>query len=108
MVRQISVQDLAARLAAKAPVYLLDVRQAWEHEHAAIPGSILLPLPELHYRLGEVQPPAGALVVAYCHHGIRSMTAAALLAQSGIANVVSLNGGIDAWSCQIDPNLPRY
>jgi adenylyltransferase/sulfurtransferase len=59
-------------------------------------------------RVGEVQPPDGSLVVAYCHHGIRSQAAAALLLRAGIANVVSLAGGLDAWSILVDPSVPRY
>ena len=95
-------------LAANQHVYFLDVRQPWEHALAALPGNKLIPLPELAQRAGEVCPPRDALIVAYCHHGIRSQTAAAILQRMGITNVVSLTGGIDAWSTQVDPGLPRY
>ena len=67
----------------------------------------LIPLAELPARAAEVEPPDGALVVAYCHHGIRSLNAAALLAQAGI-EAVSLAGGIDLWSLQVDAKVPRY
>jgi adenylyltransferase/sulfurtransferase len=108
MVQQISVEELAAKLAAGEPVFLLDVRQPWEHEMAALPASLLIPLRELPERTAEIQPPRGALVVVYCHHGIRSLSAAAFLEQAGIRPVVSLAGGIDAWSSQVDPRIPRY
>ena len=108
MVQQISVQSLASKLSAGEPVYLIDVRQPWEHETVALPGSVLIPLHELPARLEEIQPPEGALVVAYCHHGIRSLSAAAFLEQAGVKPVASLAGGIDAWSLHIDPRLPRY
>jgi adenylyltransferase/sulfurtransferase len=108
MVQQISVQDLANKLTAGEPVYLIDVRQPWEHESAALPGSVLIPLNELATRTDEIQPPQGALVVAYCHHGIRSLSAAAFLEQAGVKPVASLAGGIDAWSLHVDPRLPRY
>lgn len=108
MVREIDVHDLARRLAAAEPLYLLDVRQPWEHELAALPGGVLVPLPELAARAGEVRPPPGAPVVVYCHRGIRSLSAAALLEGRGFANVVSLHGGIDAWSRHVDPAVPRY
>ncbi len=108
MVQQISVHDLAEKMTAGEPVYLLDVRQPWEHALAALPGSVLLPLAQLLSRAAEVQPPEGALIVAYCHHGIRSLSAAALLEHVGLRPVVSLAGGIDAWSCQVDPGVPRY
>jgi adenylyltransferase/sulfurtransferase len=106
MVREISVHDLAARLAAGAPTVLLDVREHWEHELCALPGSVLIPLGELAERIDEV--PRDAPVVAYCHHGVRSRGAAALLQAAGVPDVVSLAGGIDAWSRNVDGGVPRY
>lgn len=108
MVKQMSVRDLAAKLSAGEPVLLLDVRKPWEHESAALPGSQLIPLDELPHRAAEVKVPENGVVVAYCHHGIRSLSAAAFLEQAGVAPVVSLAGGIDAWSLHVDPKVPRY
>jgi rhodanese-related sulfurtransferase len=108
VVREIGPQELAALRAAGTPVYLLDVRQPWEHEAAALPGDRLIPLDQLAARAGEVDPPAGALVVVYCHHGIRSRSGAALLEHLGVPGAVSLAGGIDAWSQEVDPSVPRY
>ena len=105
MIQQIPVEELKRRLDAKQPTLIVDVRQPWEHELAAIPGSVLLPLNELQSRLGEVAPPPGALVVVYCHHGMRSLSGAALLARH---DAVSLAGGIEAWSLQVDSKVPRY
>lgn len=107
MVRQIPVRLLAQLMADEQPVYLVDVRQPWEHEQAALPGSTLIPLGELPERLDEVTPPEGALIVAYCHHGVRSLSAAALIEGTGRA-AVSLAGGIDAWSLEVDPRVRRY
>jgi rhodanese-related sulfurtransferase len=104
---QITVDELAARLARKEAIYLIDVRQEWEHETVALDDQLLIPLDQLVERIDEVQPPEGAQVVTYCHHGVRSLSAAALLRRVGIA-AVSLQGGIDAWSLRIDPSLPRY
>ena len=108
MVMHIRPQELAAKVQAGEPVYLLDVRQPVEHTIAALAGSVLIPLNELPARTAEVAPPAGALVVVYCHHGMRSLRAAGFLEANGIPNVASLTGGIDAWSCEVDPSLPRY
>jgi adenylyltransferase/sulfurtransferase len=108
MVHEIGVDDLAKKLAAGESVYLLDVRQPQEHAIAALPHSVLIPLNELPRRAGEVQPPQGAMVVVYCHHGIRSLRAAAFLEQNGLTDVASLAGGIDAWSLHVDPSMPRY
>lgn len=108
MVAEITPEELAQKLAAGEPVYLLDVRFPQEHAFAALPNSQLVPLPELARRLAEVQPPADALVVVYCHHGVRSLTGAAILAHAGMGPVASLAGGIDAWSVYVDPQVPRY
>src|ERR1700733_11876698 len=98
MVHEIDANQLKARFDAGLPTYLLDVRQPWEHEVAALPESTLIPLAELHGRHAEIEPPEGALVVVYCHHGVRSRTGAAILEALGHGHVVSLAGGIDAWS----------
>lgn len=108
MVPQIGVHELSERLRAGERLCLVDVRQPWEHEIAALPGSVLIPLDELAQRADEVEPPAGATVVAYCHHGMRSLSAAVILTRAGHAGVVSLRGGIDAWSREIDSTVPRY
>lgn len=109
MPRQITVEQLATLLAARErPVFLLDVRQPWEHDAAALPDSTLVPLGELADRVQEISPPEGALVVTYCHHGVRSLNAAAVLEHAGFADVVSLAGGIDAWSLRVDATVPRY
>ena len=106
--REVTPRDLAARLTAGEPTFLLDVRQPWEHARVAIGGSVLVPLDQLGVRLADIRPPEGALVVTYCHHGVRSLDAARLLAGHGWRDVASLAGGIDAWACEIDPALPRY
>jgi rhodanese-related sulfurtransferase len=108
MVREISVDDLSGRLERGERPLLVDVRQPWEYGLARLPGSLLLPLGELPSRTAEVRPAPGQLVVCYCHHGVRSLRAAEVLSGAGLAAVVSLAGGIDAWSLQIDPSVPRY
>lgn len=116
MPEQISVAELARLLAgagddsAVAPL-LLDVRQPWENELAKLAPSVLIPLPELDERWAEAQAAQAQpdrLIVAYCHHGVRSLSAAAILEAHGVGPVVSLAGGIDAWSRVVDPALPRY
>lgn len=108
MIDEIRPQELARRIEAGEPTYLLDVRQKEEHEYAAIPNSTLIPLGELPVRLREIDPPPGALVVVYCHHGIRSLKGAAFLQQAGLSPVASLHGGIEAWSCLVDGSIRRY
>ena len=85
---------------------LLDVRESWENQVACIPGTILIPLRDLPRRVNELNPRQE--IVVYCHHGVRSLDAAYLLQQLGFKRVVSLIGGIDQWSREIDPTLERY
>jgi rhodanese-related sulfurtransferase len=108
MLSEISPRELAARLAAREPTFLLDVREPWEHAFVALADSTLLPLGELPARHGDLHVPPGALVVAYCHHGVRSLSAASFLVGQGWPAVSSLAGGIDAWAIDVEPTLPRY
>ncbi len=104
---EIRPEELSSRMQRGERVFLLDVRNEWEHQLARLADQALIPLHELAERLDEVRP-EGALLVAYCHHGVRSLSAAALLRQAGFAGAVSLAGGIDLWSRLIDPSVPRY
>jgi rhodanese-related sulfurtransferase len=108
MIPQIHPKELQSKLQAGESVYLLDVRQPNEHAHCQIVPSTLIPLGELSSRLEEVEPPEGSLVVVYCHHGVRSLSGAAILQQAGYRNVASLSGGIEAWSVLVDPSVARY
>ena len=108
MPSEITPRDLAARLARGEPTFLLDVREPWEYARAALPQSVLVPLRELPARYAALAPPQGALVVTICHHGMRSLDAASFLAAHGWPGVVSLAGGIDAWSHDVDATTPRY
>jgi len=107
-VNQISVRQLHEMRQRGESIYLVDVRQQWEHDLVRLPDDVLVPLDQLADRADEITPPDGALVVTYCHHGIRSLNAAAILQQLGHSNVASLAGGIDAWSQLIDPSVARY
>ena len=105
---QLGVRQLHEMMARGEPICLVDVRQPWEHELVHLPGDVLLPLDRLEDLVDEFAPPPNALVVTYCHHGIRSLNGAAMLQQLGHARVASLAGGIDRWALEIDPSLPRY
>ena len=107
-IEQITVDQLAERLQKKEPTILVDVRQPWEHEIASIPGSQLMPLDRLMAEAEDLEIADGAMVVVYCHHGIRSLSGAMILGRMGHPKVVSLAGGIDRWSLRIDSGVPRY
>jgi adenylyltransferase/sulfurtransferase len=102
----ITVKDLKERLDKGDKPFLLDVREPYEYSLAKIEGSVLVPLGTLPQSFNELD--RSAEIVAYCHHGMRSADAVGFLLQQGFTNVKNLVGGIDAWSVQIDPSVPRY
>jgi molybdopterin/thiamine biosynthesis adenylyltransferase/rhodanese-related sulfurtransferase len=105
-IAEVDARSLAAELSDGATPVLLDVREPWEAEIAAIDGSVLIPLGDLGERMAELD--AAASVVVYCHLGVRSEYAARLLAGAGFADVRNLAGGIDAWSREVDKRVVRY
>jgi sulfur-carrier protein adenylyltransferase/sulfurtransferase len=103
---EISVLELKQYLDEGKDLTILDVRNPPEWDVCRIEGATLIPLPELQDRLGELNP-ADTLVV-HCHGGVRSARAVSFLRQMGFSRAVNLAGGIDAWSVQVDPSVPRY
>lgn len=87
-------------------IVLLDVREPYERHVAAIEPSLHIPMSEVPERLDEI--PKDREVVVYCHGGARSLMVAGYLFGRGYRSVANLSGGIDAWSLQVDPNVPRY
>lgn len=85
---------------------LLDVREEWEVKIGKIKNSHLLSPVLLDEILNQWDKDTPILI--YCHHGIRSMDAAIFLSDRGFTKVGAIRGGIDAWSVQIDPSIPRY
>ena len=103
---EITVADLAAWREEGKRHKVLDVRRPVEFQVCSLPDADLIPLHELTGRLDEID--RDALTVVYCHHGSRSMQAVRFLRQQGFSQVTNLRGGIDAWSLEIDPGVPRY
>lgn len=87
-------------------VVLLDVRDPIERAIARIEPSLHIPMESLPDRLGEL--PRDREIVVYCHVGIRSALVAGYLDAQGFPRVVNLLGGIDRWSTEVDPDVPRY
>ena len=102
----ITVRDLKDRLDKGDKIFLLDVREPHEYSMAKIEGSVLIPLGTLPTSLDQLN--ANDEIVALCHRGMRSADAVGFLLQQGFSNVKNLVGGIDAWSLEIDPEVPRY
>lgn len=102
----ITPKELKERMDKGEKLFLLDVREPWEHSLAKIEGCVLIPLGTLPQSMEQVDQ--SAEIIAYCHHGMRSADATGFLLQQGYPNVKNLIGGIDAWSLQVDPSVPRY
>lgn len=94
---------------AGAAIVLLDCREPQEWALTRIEGSELIPMNTVSANLQRIEAMAEEkLVVVYCHHGVRSLNTVAWLRRQGVENTVSLAGGIDQWSLEIDAGVPRY
>lgn len=103
---EIKPADVKERLDRGESLVLVDVREQWEYDVCRIEGARLVPLGSLAASLNTL--PDVDEVICYCHHGLRSLDAAAWLRFQGFAKAKSLAGGIERWSVEIDPRVPRY
>lgn len=111
--RELSVHEVAALADVTPRALLLDVREPWEVALARldVPG-----FDWRHVPMGQVPAWAETLddaareqpIAVYCHHGVRSLQVVAFLSRLGFDVVYNLAGGIDAWSEEIDPSVPKY
>ncbi len=105
---------LRQRLDSGERLTLLDVREPRERRFCSIrvpatASELFIPMREIPTRLEEIEAAlARGPLVVYCHHGVRSLAVAQWLAERGLASVLNLQGGIDAWSIEADPAVPRY
>jgi rhodanese-related sulfurtransferase len=97
----------ALALLAEGKARFLDVREPWEFATARIEGSTPMPMGEVPARAHQELDPDQRYIVL-CHHGQRSMNVAVWLRNQGFEQAQSLRGGIDAWSIELDPTVPRY
>jgi rhodanese-related sulfurtransferase len=108
---EISAADAAATIRRTPPsnaLLLLDCRTPEEHAVANIAGSLLLPMQELSERVAELSAWKDKPIIVHCHHGMRSLRVAKWLREQGFSLAQSMQGGIDAWSTDVDPSTPRY
>ena len=104
---EITVSESASAL-LQATGLLLDCREPEEFAIARIEGARLIPMGEIPLRLAELDPWRDKPIVVHCNHGVRSLRVARFLREKGFAQACSMRGGIDAWSAEIDPKVPRY
>jgi adenylyltransferase/sulfurtransferase len=103
---ELKVKDLAAARSRGDDLVLVDVREPHEWAFCHLDGAIHIPLRTLPDRLDELD--RKRTLVIYCHHGNRSRVALEFLRGKGYSNVRNLTGGIEAWSREVDPSVPRY
>jgi adenylyltransferase/sulfurtransferase len=102
----VTPHEVRARLERGEQFRLLDVREPLEHRIARVEGAELIPLGSLPEAIATLEREDE--VVVMCHHGIRSAMACDFLVRNGFLRVRNLAGGIDRWSVEIDPTVPRY
>lgn len=100
------MKQVHERLANGSRLLLVDVRERWEYDFCRIGGAKLILLGMLPANVNSLLD--AEEVVCYCHHGMRSLDAAVWLRQQGVEGAKSMAGGIDQWSLEIDPRIPRY
>jgi rhodanese-related sulfurtransferase len=109
-IEQIRPSGLDAWLASQPGGVVLDVREVPELRAASVRPQgfelVTIPMNDVPARLAELDP--GKPVACLCHHGARSMRVAMFLAHNGFGTVANIAGGIDAWSQERDPSVPRY
>ncbi|HSU31731.1 MAG TPA: rhodanese-like domain-containing protein [Bryobacteraceae bacterium] len=106
---ELTPRDVSARLNAGAPTVLIDVREPQEFNICRIEGSELMPMNTVPAELQRLESLADAGdIITICHHGVRSLQVTYWLRQQGLENCFSMSGGIDRWSLEIDPSVPRY
>lgn len=99
-------REIKERLDAGESLTIVDVREPDELRIASVEGTRDLPMSQARAWI-DTLPKDGELVIM-CHHGARSAQVAMALAQRGHANVTNMTGGIDRWSAEVDPTVPRY
>ena len=103
---EITPQELSQRQERNEELILLDVREPWERQAASITPSQHIPMADVPARVQELDPEQH--IVVYCHRGVRSLSVTDWLRKQGYEKVQSMSGGIERWSLEIDPKVPRY
>jgi len=103
----IDVRTIKQMLDQGEKFVLLDCREPGEVATARIAGTVHIPMRDIPGRLAEL-PQKNERLIVHCHHGGRSLRVTQFLRQQGFDQAQNMAGGIDAWSQEIDPTVPRY
>lgn len=106
---ELTPAEARTRLSNSKPAILVDVREPWEIACASLAGAVPIPMQSVPGELQRLETLAdeGDLLIL-CHHGVRSLQVAVWLRDKGIENCYSIVGGIDRWSAELEPGIPRY
>jgi rhodanese-related sulfurtransferase len=107
-VNELSPQQCRDLLEQHPEALFLDCREANEFAYCRIEGGTLVPLSQFAGMAESHFPSKDSACIIYCHHGVRSLNATFYLREQGYSHVYSMHGGIDLWSLEIDPSVPRY
>ncbi|MBZ5577242.1 MAG: rhodanese [Acidobacteriia bacterium] len=105
-IQQATPEEIQQRLQNGEDLLLVDVREPEEIAIAALPEVLVCPMSRAADWVDRL--PKDQALVLFCHHGIRSMRVALALAERGHRNLTNMTGGIDRWSTNVDPGVPRY
>ena len=105
---ELDVHAVCELIPSKEDFFFLDCREPDEYEIASISGATLIPMGEVQDRLGELESYREGRIVVHCHSGRRSLVVARALREAGFNRAQSMSGGIEAWSNEVDSNVPRY
>ncbi len=105
---EIDVHAVHALRQSQADFLLLDCREPDEWNAAHIAGATLIPMGSIPQSIEQLVPYRDKRIVVHCHHGGRSLQVTEWLRKQGFDQAQNMTGGIDAWTLQIDPQVPRY
>jgi rhodanese-related sulfurtransferase len=103
---EITAAELKQHFERGVKLLLIDVREPWEYQLCRIEGAKLIPMGTIPANFQSLD--VEEAVICYCHHGQRSLDVAVWLRGQGVEKAQSLAGGIERWSAEIDPSVPRY
>lgn len=95
-------------LTSDTPPLLIDCREIGEYSYCRIEGATLVPLSDFCGKAEQLFSHPKQAAIIYCHLGVRSLNAVHYLRSQGISHSFSMQGGIEAWSTVIDPEVERY
>jgi rhodanese-related sulfurtransferase len=105
---EVDVQTVKSWQTSRQDWILIDCREPAEYETASIEGAVLMPMSQWQDVSAKLSEHQDKHLVVHCHHGGRSLRVVHWLRANGFPSAQSMAGGIDDWSLQIDPSVPRY